>query len=424
MLRFTEFVEGKGWTEEVLGNVTIVVSKRNKSNKKLPVYSINNKEGFLPQAEQFEGVNSNDRGYDTSLYKIIERNTFAYNPARIDVGSIGYSGELHNIIISSLYVCFQTIEDVDDNFIWQFLNTSHFNQSVKNNVEGGIRHYLFYENFSKIRIAIPNLKEQQKIASCLSSLDELIIAHSDKLKAIKNHKNGLMQILFPQDGQKVPSYRFPEFKDDGAWEFEPFNKVYSFLVTNSFSRAKLNYESGSVKNIHYGDIHSKFSILFDIQKETVPLINPDVSIDRINEDNYCVEGDMVFADASEDLKDVGKSLEIINLNNEKLLAGLHTFLARQIEPKLVIGFGGFLFMSKNIRTQIKRESQGAKVLGISKGRISEINIYYPQNKKEQNKIASCLTALDELITAQSKKIEQLQQHKKGLMQGLFPKIES
>ena len=209
--------------------------------------------------------------------------------------------------------------------------------------------------------------------------------------------------------------------EDGDWEFKQFNKVYAFLITNSFSRENLNYENGLVKNIHYGDIHTKFSTLFDIKKETVPFINPDISINRINEDNYCVEGDMVFADASEDLEDVGKSIEIINLNNEKLLAGLHTFLARQIESKIVIGFGGYLFKSSSIRTQIQRESQGAKVLGISKGRFSDINIYYPKNKTEQQKIASCLSSLDNLITAQAEKIAQLKLHKKGLMQGLFPK---
>ena len=198
VLRFPEFVKDGEWVEKTLGDITKVVSNRNKGNKKLPIYSINNKEGFLPQEEQFEGVNSCDRGYDISLYKIIERNTFAYNPARIDVGSIGYSGELHNVIISSLYVCFQTIQDVDDLFLLHFINTSKFNQSVKNNVEGGIRNYLFYENFSNIRIAVPKSQEQQKIASCLSSLDDLISAHKDKLQALKDHKKGLMQNLFPQ----------------------------------------------------------------------------------------------------------------------------------------------------------------------------------------------------------------------------------
>lgn len=218
----------------------------------------------------------------------------------------------------------------------------------------------------------------------------------------------------------LPEIRFPEFAIDSGWTIAPLSEVYSLKITNSFSRDKLNYLKGTVKNIHYGDIHTKFSTLFDITKETVPYINSDIPIDRIEQDNYCTEGDIVFADASEDMDDVGKSIEIVNLNNEQLLAGLHTFLARQIEPNLIVGFGGYLFKSNSIRTQIKRESQGAKVLGISKGRISDINIYYPENKEEQKKIASCLTALDELIVAHNDKLETLKDHKKSLMQNLFP----
>ena len=223
-----------------------------------------------------------------------------------------------------------------------------------------------------------------------------------------------------QKNRLIPKLRFPDFKDSGKWEVEPLGSIYTFKTTNSFSRSKLNNENGTIKNIHYGDIHTKFSTLFDINKENVPYINSDVFVDRISQDNYCTEGDIIFADASEDLDDVGKSIEIINLNNEKLLSGLHTFLARQIEKKLIIGFGGYLFKSDAIRNQIKNEAQGAKVLGISKGRISNIKICYPKNKKEQQKIASCLSSLDELLEAHKQKLELLKKHKKGLMQNLFP----
>ncbi|WP_159021467.1 restriction endonuclease subunit S [Formosa sp. L2A11] len=220
----------------------------------------------------------------------------------------------------------------------------------------------------------------------------------------------------------VPELRFPEFKNDGDWTIEPFNEVYSFKITNSFSRDKLNYENGTVKNIHYGDIHTKFSTHFDITKENVPYINPDISIERIDKENYCEEGDLVIADASEDIDDIGKSIEIINLNKEKLLAGLHTFLARPINSKITISFGGHLFKSEGIIIQIKKEAQGAKVLGISKGRLANLDIYYPENEKEQQKIANCLSSLDNLITAETEKLDCLKDHKKGLLQQLFPAI--
>lgn len=276
----------------------------------------------------------------------------------------------------------------------------------------------------KFQVYYPeNISEQQKIAACLSSLDELISAHSQKLELLKAHKKGLMQNLFPQEGKKVPNYRFPEFKDSGEWEEETLGKVYDFKSTNSLSREYLSYEKGIVKNIHYGDIHTTFNTLFDITKEKVPFIKYCVPV-KIKKDNYCIEGDIIFADASEDIDDIGKSIEIINLNNEKLVSGLHTLLARQRKQKLAIGFGGYLFKSDWFRKQIQREAQGAKVLGISATRISRIRILFPQNIIEQQKIASCLSSLDELITAQSKKIEQLKQHKKGLMQGLFPKLKN
>lgn len=218
----------------------------------------------------------------------------------------------------------------------------------------------------------------------------------------------------------VPGLRFPEFRDAGAWEAEVLSKIYVFKVTNSYSRDMLNYEKGLVKNIHYGDIHTKFSTLFDIQNEKVPFINPSESIEMIKEDCYCIEGDMVFADASEDLADVGKSIEIVNLNNERLLSGMHTLLARQKENKLVLSFGGHLFKSSRIRKQIQKESQGAKVLGISAGRLSGIEVCYPSYKNEQQKIADCLSSLDELITAEAQKLDMFKVHKKGLMQQLFP----
>jgi type I restriction enzyme S subunit len=91
----------------------------------------------------------------------------------------------------------------------------------------------------------------------------------------------------------VPALRFPEFK--GEWESHKMGEVYSFKVTNSFSRENLNYENGTVKNIHYGDIHTKFQTLFDITKENVPFINPDIYIERISTDNYCKEGDLILA---------------------------------------------------------------------------------------------------------------------------------
>lgn len=199
-LRFPEFQNAGEWTKISLGELTYKVSKKNKAGKLYPIYSINNKQGFIRQEEQFTGVDSNDRGYDLSLYSIVGSKTFAYNPARINVGSIGYSGDLKDVIISSLYVCFKTSETVNDEFLLKYFETESFKKAVLNSVEGGIRSYLFYDNFAKINLYLPpnyDTAEQQKIADCLSSADNLIIAQTNRLEALKVHKKGLMQQLFP-----------------------------------------------------------------------------------------------------------------------------------------------------------------------------------------------------------------------------------
>ena len=218
----------------------------------------------------------------------------------------------------------------------------------------------------------------------------------------------------------VPKLRFPDFRDADGWKCESMDEIYSFKGNNSLSRDKLNYLAGSVKNIHYGDIHTKFSTHFDIIKESVPFIN-DSELGSIRDENYCTEGDIVFADASEDLEDIGKSIEIVNLNNERVVSGTHTILARQTGDHLVLGFGGHLFKSGWVRAQIQKESQGSKVLGISPTRLRNTLSPFPPDKKEQKKIADCLSSVDELIVALARKLGALKTHKKGLMQQLFPR---
>jgi len=184
------------WLKSNLGKITIKVGTKNKDNIQYPIYSISNKKGFINQSEQFDGLDSNKRGYDISLYKIVEKNTFAYNPARINVGSIGYSGNLHNIIVSSLYVCFQTTDDVNDEFLMHYFSTEQFNRAVLNSVEGGVREYLFYENFSMIGFELPSYQEQTKIASFLSKIDLKLKSIDQQIKQTEKYKLGLIQRMF------------------------------------------------------------------------------------------------------------------------------------------------------------------------------------------------------------------------------------
>ena len=184
------------WNKHRLGEITKCISVKNKNRIEYPVYSISNKDGFVPQGQQFDGVDSNERGYDISMYKIINKNMFAYNPARINVGSIGYSYDLDNIIISSLYVCFKTNNDISDKLLFQYLKSYTFNKEVKRKTEGGVRAYLFYENFSTIKISLPCLAEQQKIANFLSAIDDKIATLNDKINNSQQYKKGLLQQMF------------------------------------------------------------------------------------------------------------------------------------------------------------------------------------------------------------------------------------
>lgn len=184
------------WKEKKLGELTKKVSVKNKENLSLPVYSINNKHGFIPQGEQFDGLDSDSRGYDLTLYKVIGKNTFAYNPARINVGSLGYSGELENVIISSLYVCFKTSQEIYDKFLLSWFDTFTFNKSVIRKTEGGVRDYLFYNNFANIKFSYPCIEEQQKISLFLLSIDSKISQLDKELSLAHVFKKGLLQKMF------------------------------------------------------------------------------------------------------------------------------------------------------------------------------------------------------------------------------------
>lgn len=219
----------------------------------------------------------------------------------------------------------------------------------------------------------------------------------------------------------TPRLRFPEFLNADGWPTERMDRLYSFGRNNTLSRDKLNYVGGTAKNIHYGDIHTKFPAAFDVSRERVPFVNDGEALPELASGDYCVEGDLIFADASEDMNDVGKTMEIVRLHGERVLAGQHTILARQLGGTFVTGFGAYLFGAGLMRGRIKKEAQGTKVYQISAARLGGIDVTYPNDKSEQHKIADCLTSLDEVIAAQGRKVEALKAHKRGLMQQLFPR---
>lgn len=418
-LRFSEF-SGE-WEKKKLGDIAIKINSGKTPLGGERVYTetgipfirsqnVNNDRLILENITFIPG--SINDGMKNS---VVKRNDILLN---ITGASLGRSCVVpNNFDIGNVnqHVCIIRLGDnADPKFVQPILSSTK-GQNIINSLQvGGGREGLNFESIKRIEFFFPSLPEQQKIASFLTAVDDKLQALKKKKTLLEQYKKGVMQRIFSQE------WRFKA--DDGsefaAWEVKMLGEVMEFKVTNSFSRDCLNYESGHVKNLHYGDIHTKFQTLFDITKEDVPFINAEINISRIPEEYYCQQGDIVFADASEDLNDVGKSIEIINLNNVKVLSGLHTLLARPTLNIFSKGYLGYLFKSPNLRNQIKKIAQGSKVLSISAGRLSNVKLNVP-SLPEQSKIAGFLSAIDEKIHAVQQQMERMEVWKKGLLQQLF-----
>lgn len=216
--------------------------------------------------------------------------------------------------------------------------------------------------------------------------------------------------------KNTPNLRFQDFSEE--WEKYVLGNIFDFYTTNSFSRDFLDNDKGTVKNIHYGDIHMRFPTLLDVQHTAIPYVKEEINLSKISPDSYCKDGDVIIADASEDYNDIGKAIELKNIGVEKVISGLHTILARDHKEVMVNGFRGYLMSSPSVRKQIKVYAAGAKVLGISKANISKVNLFIP-SRIEQEKIASFFSLIDKKIGLQTEKVEELKNYKKGIMQKIF-----
>lgn len=180
------------WENFRIKDVTVNFSNRNKNLINAPVYSVTNKNGFVLQSEQFEGKIAGD---DLTNYKIVKKGDFAYNPARINVGSIAqFHGDM--AVISSLYVCFKTNERVTSKFFnhWLALDKTKFD--INRYGEGGVRVYLWYPLFSRIKIKIPCIEEQKQISNFLDTLNSKLRLIQEKVEQTQTFKTGLLQQMF------------------------------------------------------------------------------------------------------------------------------------------------------------------------------------------------------------------------------------
>ena len=178
ILAYTGFTED--WEQRKFSDITFMSGEKNRDNLPYQSYSITNENGFVPQDEKFENGGTM-RDADKRMYYIVSPRSFAYNPARINVGSIGYQNTSKNVIVSSLYEVFKTTDDVDDRFLWHWFKSDNFKKLILQLQEGGVRLYFYYDKLCMGSIALPSFAEQQQIGAYLDKLDHLITLHQRKL---------------------------------------------------------------------------------------------------------------------------------------------------------------------------------------------------------------------------------------------------
>ena len=219
-----------------------------------------------------------------------------------------------------------------------------------------------------------------------------------------------------KENKTKPDIRFKGFTDD--WEQRKLSEVLISLQNNTLSRVNLMSETGVAKNVHYGDVLIKFGDILDVSKEKLPMIS-DESILKKYKASFLQNGDVIVADTAED-SSVGKCSEIIGLNDEIVLSGLHTIPYRPVE-KFASGYLGYYLNSSAYHNQLIPLMQGIKVMSISKSAMQNTYIIYPKLEEEQIKIGQYFSQLDNLITLHQRECNQLKELKKTMLKKMFPR---
>ena len=299
-------------------------------------------------------------------------------------------------------------------FVYQSL-ASEKQQKIYQKIKTGLSMpQLSLEQIRETIVLCPSIEEQTKIGLFFETLDNLITLHQRKLDEMKEYKKGLLQKMFPKKGETVPEIRFPGFTGD--WEQRKLSEVFDFLQNNTLSRAELSHEIGAAKNVHYGDVLIKFGEYLDASKEALPYITSKQVADKFQA-SFLKDGDIIMADTAED-ETVGKCSEIAGLQGFPTISGLHTIPLR---PKQEFGPGylGYYMNSSAYHDQLAPLMQGIKVTSVSKSAIQGTIICFPTNQDEQIAIGRHFIALDNLITLHQRKLDQMKEYKKGLLQQMF-----
>ena len=392
-LRFPEFGNDKEWRKEKLANISDVMMGSSPSS-----LSYNENKVGLPLLQGNADIKnrfSSPRIYTSVITKECEIDDILLS-VRAPVGTVAKS--LHKACIGRGISALRTIKPNSQEYLYQWLFSNE--SSWEKISQGGTFDAVNSDDIRNLLLPIPNPIEQKKIADCLSSLDELITAHTNKLETLKTYKKGLMQNLFPQDGEKVPKLRFKEFEKDGEWAERVVTDVANY--ENGKAHEKDITESGKyiVVNSKFistdGEVIKYTNKAFCLaHKNDILMVLSDVPNGRAIAKCFYVDKDDFYSVNQRICK-----ISPFNIDNKFLMYLLN-------RNKFFLSF-----------------DDGVKQTNLRNEDVQNCPLIVPNNPSEQQKIAETLSSLDNLIKEQSNKIEQLKSHKKGLMQGLFPKVNN
>ena len=376
-LRFKGFTDP--WEQRKFSDITFPAGEKNRDNLPLESYSITNEHGFIPQDEKFENGGTM-READKRMYYIVFPNSFAYNPARINVGSIGYQNTGKDVIVSSLYEVFKTSDDVDDRLLWHWFKSPDFQKLIFQLQEGGVRLYFYYDKLCMGTVSLPSLEEQRKIGQFFDSLDTLITLHQRKYEKLVNIKKSMLDKMFPQNGASVPEIRFKGFTD--PWEQRKLGDLCVEFRSGEFISASDITETGEYP-VFGGNGLRGFTDRFNHDGEYTLIGRQGALCGNVN-----------FA--------VGKSYFTEHA------------IAVRADKKNQTRFLYYLFSTMDLGQYSGQSAQP----GLAVGNLVELKSTLP-DKQEQEKISGVLTALDTLITLHQRKLEKLQNIKKSCLEKMF-----
>ncbi len=405
-LRFPEFL-GKPLHDLCLGDVTEEATARN-GNKlaRALVMGVRKEGGIVPMEERLVAG-------DIARYKNVQKSWFAYNPMRLNIGSIAQWQGDEEVLVSPDYVVFRcNPTSLLPEYLDHFRRSRQWEAFTNESGDGGVRIRIYYRDIARMRLMLPDVSEQKKIADCLSSIDALIAAEAEKLEALKDHKNGLMQQLFPAPGETTPRLRFPEFQDAGEWEEQTLGGLLQFPPNYGVNAPAAPFNPGLPVYLRITDISEDGRFIHENRMSVEVQATPDNSMQA---------GDIALTRTG---ASVGKSYLHKDVNGPLVFAG---FLIR-IRPNLNLVMPAIIsqfFNTQRYWSWVEKTSTRSGQPGLNSAEFSALLIPLPKDNhgkgmQEQRKIADCLSSIDTIIVAQGDKINAHKAHKHGLMQQLFP----